>query len=279
MNNALPITLIDLTKRFGREVVGVDVCAAAGTDEFNAFLRKSLFESRLLVFKGQNRVSANELLLLAGAIGSAAPSADARFQLAGFPKISVVGQNAAPDQQSAMFVNGEIEWHYDYAQYETPALAGILFGVQIPAYGGDTIFCDTRSAYEMLSKGDQEKADKMFATFSVEKLNQLLVDLHAANRAEGAPSHPPVTRAVVPVHPITGRRSIQLAPELMTPVPPCSKDEMVSLLNYCTAEDFLYRHKWSVGDILIYDNLSMIHTATPLQNPLDTRILYRATIL
>ena len=142
--------------------------------------------------------------------------------------------------------------------------ASILRAIEVPAVGGDTLFANMTAAYEALSEAMKEMLAPLHAvhdfaqTAATQFAKPIVVedDLKGANRAV----HP-----VVRTHPETGRKGLYVNPGMTVRLEGFEADESEALLGFlfghATQHQFIYRHRWRQGDVVIWDNRSLMHCA------------------
>lgn len=161
-------------------------------------------------------------------------------------------------------------WHTDVTFVKRPPLGSILRAVTLPPYGGDTNWADLELAYSSLSEPVQRLADQLTAVHDGSKE----WGYYLAQRRQGEGSLwegevfrtlEPVEHPVVRVHPETGRRSLFVNPGFTTHIKDVSDAESRALLDlffaHLTKPEHVVRHRWSVGDVAMWDNRSTAHYA------------------
>ncbi len=155
-------------------------------------------------------------------------------------------------------------WHSDVSFRERPAVASILHAIEIPGLGGDTIFCNTAAAFDALSGAMKEmlaplRAHHDFAQTAATQFAKPVViedDLKGANRAV----HP-----VVRTHAETGRKSLFVNPGMTTHLENFNQQESAVLLGFlythATRPEFCFRHRYRKGDVVMWDNRTLMHYA------------------
>lgn len=161
-------------------------------------------------------------------------------------------------------------WHADITFVEHPPIGSILYGVEVPPAGGDTQFANQYLAYEALSEGMKELVDGRRALFEGSVAA-------AIARQDEAPEaeHP-----VVITHPDTGRKALFVGSATRHFVGMTveeSRPILDWLLGHATRYDFTYRHTWSQGDVVIWDNRCTLHYAVHDYGDAP-RVLHRLTI-
>ena len=145
------------------------------------------------------------------------------------------------------------EWHTDHAYDQIPAMGSILRAIEVPPYGGDTVFCSMGAAYEALS----ERFKEMLAG-----LNARHSSRHVFGDIEGASDalHP-----VVIAHPLSGRKGLFVNPQFTTQIdgldPIESKAILDAIFQHCQQPEFQARVRWQAGDVTMWDNRATWHKA------------------
>jgi alpha-ketoglutarate-dependent taurine dioxygenase len=173
--------------------------------------------------------------------------------------------------------DGEMHFHTDQCHQERPAMASMLYAIEVPRAGGNTLFANGYKAYDTLP-------DALKLRIAGRKaLNAYDYDAAAMKRgtrlADGVPScvHP-----VVRTHPATGRKALYVN-RLMTVriegLPAHESDELLdALFAHQERREFVYEHVWRPGDLLMWDNRCTLHARTDF-SPDERRLMRRVTIL
>ena len=173
-------------------------------------------------------------------------------------------------------------WHSDVSFRNRPAQASLLHAKTIPPVGGDTIFADQAAAYDALSEGMKAILAPLFAwhDFEVAARTQYAKpvvvegDMNGANCAR----HP-----LVRTKPETGRKSLFVNPGFTSHIDGLDANESKAILEFLyhhsTQPQFLYRHRWTEKDLLIWDNRSMMHFAVMDYPDDEPRYMERCTVI
>ncbi len=173
--------------------------------------------------------------------------------------------------------DGEMQFHTDQCHQERPAMASMLYAIEVPSVGGNTLFANGYKAYETLPAEIKQRIAGRKA------LNAY--DYHSAAMKRGtrlAQGVPFYIHPVVRTHPATGRRALYVN-RLMTArieeMPEAESDELLQLLfDHQERREFIYEHVWRPGDLLMWDNRCTLHARTDF-SPGERRLLRRVTIL
>ena len=211
---------------------------------------------------------------------------EADFLLPGYQEIVVIGNLMVDGKLRALFVNGREEWHYDYSYADRPSIAALFYAVEIPPEGGDTLFLDARAAYDALPADMKRRIDDLKGVNWYENLDR---HLRTMDPSRPLPSEalrrqwPPVKHGLVETHPETGRRALRISPSVLSGVEGLTEADSKSLIDellaHATAPQFVYRHRWKVRDLVIFDNRALLHSATWFDAEKYRRVMYRTTIL
>jgi taurine dioxygenase len=269
-----------LAGSLGAAVEGLDLTQPVGDDTMQA-LRQAFLEHLVLVFPGQAHITPAQHVAFARLWGplQTMPAG----HLPGHPELieiaarrGVKPSNANPERrthESAKLARTDI-WHSDQTYEQHPVIGSLLLARELPTAGGDTMFANQYDAFDTLSTGMQK----------------LLRDLRALHSGEGYyrlmgldPANAPLTpQPVARVHAETGRTALYVNRIWTKQFEDMTVEESQPLLNYLYAHAvepcFTFRHRWQVGDLLIWDNRAVQHYAVDDYGN-ETRIMHRATIL
>jgi taurine dioxygenase len=165
-------------------------------------------------------------------------------------------------------------WHSDVSFEERPPMASLLYAIQLPEVGGDTQFANQHLAYERLSPGLQRMLSGLRAVHTGRGL--AAVTGKGESWRDHGRLHP-----VVRTHPETGRKALYVnrgftvAFEDMTPEE--SGPLLDTLVDRATTPDLVYRHRWLPGDLVMWDNRSVMHYAVHDHGDVPRR-LHRVTV-
>lgn len=171
-------------------------------------------------------------------------------------------------------------WHTDLSYSLRPAKAAALLCLEKPAVGGDTMWANLTMAHETLSPKMQAIIADMEAVHDV-TLVRGLSQRDPALVADMRRRNPPVVHPMVRVHPETGRKSL-LAGERVSHILGLTEDESQALLGFlnahATSPEFVFRHRWRVGDIVLWDNRCTCHVALPDFDQTQPRHMLRCSM-
>ena len=154
-------------------------------------------------------------------------------------------------------------WHSDMTWHPTPPWITMLHARTIPKFGGDTGYANQHLAWEYLDQArkDQRRSHRRHLPSAEQLLN-----LSANHTGKGfGPNVPDSIHPVIRTHNENGKQALYVNPEFTTHIVDVSEQESLNLLFplwiHAITEEFCYRHRWRDGDLVIWDNRSVMHTA------------------
>jgi taurine dioxygenase len=264
----------------GAMVSGVDL--ARLDDESFAEIRRAFLAHLVLFFRDQ-KLDAAALKAFTARFGplSRVPYIAA---LEGEPDIVAV-RKEKEERRISVFGGA---WHSDFSFLAEPPLGSVLYALEVPPFGGDTLFADMYRAYEALSPGMQRLLDRLRAmhsghVYGAAKPPTLTMRTSASigisrNNPEADEERP---QPIVRVHPETGRKALFVNAIYTTRIEGMTEEESRPLLQFLYAHavrpEFTCRFSWQAGSVAVWDNRCTLHLAV---NDYDgfRRLLWRTTI-
>jgi taurine dioxygenase len=177
--------------------------------------------------------------------------------------------------------DGELQWHSDQSYMMNPATGAALYAVELPPEGGTTSWVDLAGAYAGLPDRLKRLVEGRHAVFSYVKRLAGYQGVDRVISAETKRKTPSVLHPLVHTHPVTGRRALYLDSTTTIGIEGVDDASGSALLdeiyNFATRPEFVYRHEWQVGDVVMWDNGSTMHRREPF-DPTARRLMKRTTI-
>ena len=272
------LTVDKLTPSVGAAVVGLTPERLTSDELLGAAVLDALEDNGVLVFRGLD-LDPPAQVAFCRRLGEVDHSSDGHHPVAGIYPITLdTSKNA-----SAAYLRATFDWHIDGCtpiNDEVPQKATVLSAVQVAVRGGETEFANSYAAYEALTDAQKDRVGSLRVVHSLEA-SQRRVDPDPSPeqlaRWRARPSHQ---------HPLvwthrSGRKSLVLGASADYVVG-MDRDEgralLTELLDGATGNDNVYRHHWSVGDTVIWDNRGVLHRAAPY-DPDSPREMLRTTVL
>ena len=183
------------------------------------------------------------------------------------------------DDRRRMYTLGNRLWHTDASFQDPPGRYSMLSAKMVPPAGADTEFADTRAAYDALDPATKARLEGLRVHHSITHSRQTLGFEFSAEEADALKGavHP-----LVRTLPRSNRRALYVASHASRvidwPVPE-GRLLLHDLIEHATQRQFVYRHAWRVGDLVIWDNRATMHRATPFDDMQHRRELHRVTTL
>jgi taurine dioxygenase len=263
---------------FGAQADGIDL---AGTFDF-AEVEKAFFANQLLVFRKQ-RLNAGQFLAYARRFGPPEPHVIDQFHHPEHPDILVLS-NVVKDGKPTGLADAGTYFHTDYSYLDMPARATTLYSIQVPSVGGDTLFADQYAAYDDLSSSMKTTIADLVALHHYGNRNdrdersRTVASLLSEEQKQKVTW---VKHKIARKHPVTGRTALYAVGGTSFGIEGMPDKEAHELLDelrdHATQPKYQYRLKYGVGDVVIWDNASLLHSAT-LIDPNDPRTLWRITV-
>jgi taurine dioxygenase len=266
-----------LGEKIGVEISDVDV-AAVDEDDF-ATIYRAWLDHNVMVIPHQ-ALDIDAFLNYSRRFGILEPHPSKSTRHPDYPEITMLGANkwdADGNLNIAIYRRGAEGWHTDGAYDAVPFKATQLYAVAIPSRGGDTLFASMYAAYDALPATLKERLDGKQGAFTYGGRRNPSLLLDEADR-----DWKPVFHPLVRTHPETGRKALYFDPGKILRIEGVESVESDALIEEITARmiqpDAEYRHKWSVGDIVIWDNRCSYHLAAGDYPPEEERIHWRVSI-
>ncbi len=282
------IRVNELGPGVGAEVTGVDVKAGLDDRAFN-IVRDALHEYSVVVLPGQD-LPPEDQIAFTRRFGEMRTSFYNRYGVPGFPELSVVS-NILDDKGEAIGIaDAGMLWHTDASYLPRPDMYTLLYGIDIPQAGGaslgDTVFASSWRAFEALPPEMQSRLRGLRAMHSfidhLEKKRQAGNLKRAPLTEKQKAELPDVLHPVVRTHPVTGRPCLYVTEGHTSRIEGLGDEESDALLkqlaDHLHDPRFHYRHRWTKGDLLIWDNCSAHHLAI-FDYGTKPRRLHRAGVL
>jgi alpha-ketoglutarate-dependent 2,4-dichlorophenoxyacetate dioxygenase len=284
--SAQAIRVTPLHPLVGARAEGVDLrrpLAAAQAREIEAAMDRYA----VLVFPGQDIDDDQQMDFAArfGPIETTRATVDVEKQRLAHPLMNDIsnldedGGILAADDRRRMFNLGHRLWHSDSSFKATPAKYPMLHARSIPPEGGETEFADMRAAWDALSPNMQDKVRDLVCDHSL-IYSRALLGFSEFNEEERR-QFEPVPQRLVRRHAGSGRLGLYLSAHIGT-IHGWPRPEAMALIRdlaeHATQREFVYRHRWNVGDLVVWDNRCTMHRGRAYDDRLYPRDMRRATV-
>jgi taurine dioxygenase len=263
-----------LSSALGAEILGIDLRDDIDARVF-AQIRDAWHQNLVIVLRGQN-MSEEDQVRFAEKFGPPAVIHTKQF-VRNHPAVMLISNIREDGKPIGALPDGEMHFHTDQCHQERPAMASMLYALEVPRAGGNTLFANGYTAYETLPPEIKRRIDGRKA------LNAYDYETAATKRGTRlSQSVPSYAHPVVRTHPATGRKALYVN-RLMTVriegLPAQESEDLLAMLfDHQERREFIYEHVWRVGDLVIWDNRCTLHARTDF-SPDERRLMRRVTIL
>lgn len=256
-----------LNPTIGVEITDIDLSGPLDDATFGA-IKEAWLHNKVAVFPGQH-LTEESLMRFGKRFGELEIHVRSTYHSRQNSEVMIVSNKKEEGRSIGVLGDGEAVWHIDQSYMPQPTFGTILFGEEIPPEGGDTWFADLATAYEQLPADLKAKIAGKRGVNSVDRHNRrdaakrpdLQMSAEQLKRAPDSP-HP-----LVRTHPLLGTQAIYYSPSHTAEVEGQSEADsqalFAELLPHMTQPDLVYKHHWSVGDVVMWDNSSTMHRRDP----------------
>src|SRR6478752_10684903 len=257
---AARIDVVPLSTHIGAEIRGIDLRTTLDADTIKQ-IHQAWLNHSVLLFRNQN-FSQEDLLRVTGCFGELAPlTRPAKFFPKGYarllPNIMMISNIRENGETIGALPDGEMMFHHDMIHKELPHNGTLLYSLEIPTYGGDTLFASGAAAYDTLDPAIKAKLEGRRAFHHYN---------YGATQRGGTGGVGATSEAAHPIfrtHDETGRKAIyvnRLMTRRIEGLPEAESDAALeALFDHSEKPEFVYRHVWKVGDLLLWDNRCSTH--------------------
>ena len=282
----MPIDVKPLSRNFAARITGVDLTRSIPADVLTE-VEAAINQYGVLVFPDQaitdeQQIAFSRLLgpleIAPYFVGEKRRRLQHR-ELEDISNLDPDGNQLALDDLRRLYNLGNQLWHTDSSFKHKPARFSMLSARTIPDEGGETEFADMRAAYDALPDEMQRRIEGLIAEHNI---------FHSRSRIgftdfnpDVAQALPPVQQVMVRTHPGSGRKTLYLASHashvIGWPIE-TGRKLIEDLLDFATQPQFVYQHRWQVGDLVMWDNRCTMHRGRPYDEAKYRRDMHRTTV-
>jgi alpha-ketoglutarate-dependent taurine dioxygenase len=270
--------LIPLTEITGTEVRGIDVNRPISDSDFER-IYKAWIDTTILLFRGQS-LDPQQQIALTDRFGEGVSYTRSRFSREDAPDLLILSNIRENGRLIGSPVSGRV-WHTDGHFLTRPPAGSVLYAVETPPIGGDTLFANMFAAYEALP-----------AVVKTRIADRKVIISRIQSRPYNYPDRPRPTeeerrewidmpQPMVLTHTVSGRKALYTGGSVPWRIVGMSEAESAPLVTFVQEFSimprFTYRHRWRPGDIIIWDNRSAMHRATAYDSEKYRRLMHRTT--
>ena len=272
----------------GATVEGIDLAKPLDRTEFRAIL-KALGQYGVLRFPAQS-LDAARLKAFGARFGSLEINVAGAYQEPGHPEVMILSNIVENGRPIGARDAGQ-DWHTDMSYNATIAFANVLYALKVPRRDGrplgGTEFANMRAAYQELPEDLKRRLDGMTVLHDFNKFWELMRTRPGSWRMPMTPEQrsqkPPVSHPIFLTHPITGDKVLYANPGYAIRINELPQDEsdrtLAFLFEHQLQPRFRYLHRWTEGDLLMWDDLLTLHNAQADYSPDEPRLIKRCQVM
>ena len=255
----MAIRVTPLSGHTGAAISGVDLSRPLADADF-ARIRRALLDHVVIVISGL-APEFRALLDFGRRFGTLVPHVLTQYHHPETSEVSVISNVVDSGQGRTTGMPAGAFWHSDLSYDVRPSDATLLYSVEVPETGGDTLFANMYRAYETLPEPTKRRIEGLSAVHRYGwNGGAAVVALSEEQRA----AHPDAVHPMVRVHPETGRKVLFVNPGFTMKIAGTDEDGALleELFDHARRPEFQYRHTWRAGQIVACDNRASMHRAT-----------------
>lgn len=269
----------------GAEIRGVDLAQPLSDAAFGEI--EHAFHKHMVIFFRDQHLTPEQQIGFSRRFGPLEIHVLKQYLLPGYPE--VLRLSNAKDERGEFIglPDGGQTWHTDTSYRAKPSRASVLYSLEIPHDEtgrplGDTLWSNTAAAYDALPDAMKRRLDGLKAIHYYGKRARVVNSPRAQLTSEQRAATPEVHHPVVRTHPYTGRKALYVFEGECVGITGMPEMEALALIKelheHCLQPQFIYRHRWAVGDVVMWDNCQSLHFAVADYELPRRRLLHRTTI-
>lgn len=266
----------------GAEITGIDLADDIGDNLFRQ-VHQAFMDHTVLVFRDQD-LEPDAQVAFSRRFGPSERHVLKQFARPDNPDVFLISNLKEKGKPKGAIRAGQF-WHSDLSYMACPTLASFLHAREVPDRGGDTLFAGMAAAYEALSEKMKAMVSGLKAVHDYTKIYETYFSRFPDRpglTAEEIAKVPPVEHPVVRAHPETGRKALFVNPGFTRRIVGLSFEESQSVLDFlfdhAVRPEFVYRHAWRAGDLVMWDNRGSVHQALADYDMDEARHMHRTSV-
>jgi taurine dioxygenase len=249
-------------------------------------IEDAFHDNVVVYFRGQ-RLSNERHIEFSGRFGELEIHVVKKYLLPDYPEILLISNIRNEAGEHVGLADAGFTWHTDVSYRKNPSRCSLLYAIEVPHRDGmpigDTLFTNTIAAYEALPETMRKRLDGLKAVHRYSERRRIANSPRPKLTKEQLAETPDVAHPIVRTHPFTGRKSLYVTAGECIGIEGMPQDEGAALIEelheHCIRPDFQYRHKWQVGDLLMWDNATSMHIAVCDYALPERRLMHRTTVI
>ena len=280
----MSLVIQSISPHIGAEVIGADLGQPVGNNLFRELHQAWVDADGLLVVRDQH-LTPEQQIAFSRRFGELATAGDnpviQKYALPGYPEIFRVSNKKEQGGEPLGREDAGTYWHADGTWQAHPSKASILYGIEIPRVGGNTMFADLYQAWETLTPTMQCMLEPLQAVHAMANASGTSFEREFTGKGDVVSSKAAVHPLAI-THPDSGRKALFVNRGYTQQIVGLSRAESDALLaflfQHSTQPELVYRHTWKPGDLVIWDNRCTAHYAIPDYKAIGDRYLHRTSV-
>lgn len=268
----------------GAEIV-LDLSEPMDDETFKA-VEDAFHDNIVVVFRNQH-LTEDQQIAFSRRFGELEVHIVRKYLLADHPEILLVSNIRNDAGELIGLADAGFTWHTDVSYRKNPSRCSLLYAKEVPVRDGvtlgNTLFCNTIEAYDVLPKEFKSFLDGKRAIHRYSERMRVADSPRPKLTAAQLAETPDVSHPIVRTHPFTGRKALYVTKGECIGIEGVPDDEGKAMIEelheHCIRPEFLYRHQWQAGDLLMWDNATSMHLAVCDYALPQRRLMHRTTVI
>lgn len=265
----------------------IDFDLAGEVDDATFGAIESAFHEHIVVVFRDQRLSNQRHIEFSRRFGELEIHIVEKYLLPGYPEILLISNVRNQAGEHIGLADAGFTWHTDTSYRRRPSRCSLLYAKEVPQRDGrargDTVFANTVAAYQALPASMKRRLDGLKAIHRYSARRRVADSPRPKLTQAQLDETPDIAHPIVRTHPHTGRKALYVTAGECIGIEGMPEDEAVELIGeldaHCVRPEFLYRHQWRVGDLLMWDNASAMHLAICDYALPERRLMHRTTVI
>jgi taurine dioxygenase len=248
---------------------------------------EQIFHDNIVVFFRDQKLSGEPQIDFSRRFGELEIHIVKKYLLPDYPEILLISNLRNGAGEHIGLADAGFTWHSDTSYRQFPSRCSLLFAREVPHRDGnplgDTVFANCIAAYDALSATMKRRLDGLKAIHRYSSRRRVENSPRPKLTAAQIAETPDIAHPIVRTHPHTGRKALYITAGECIGIEGMPEDEAVDLIAeldaHCVRPEFLYRHRWRIGDLLMWDNASAMHLAMCDYALPERRLMHRTTVI
>src|SRR5579864_8522959 len=280
----MPIPVTKCDAALGAEV-GFDLSGPIDEPTFSRL--EQIFHDNIVVFFRDQNLTNQQHIAFSRRFGELEVHIVKKYLLAGYPEILLVSNIKSEAGEHIGLADAGFTWHSDVSYRRRPSRCSLLYAKEVPLSDGeplgDTVFANCIAAYEALPEATKRAIAGKRAIHRYAMRRRIENSPRPKLTAAQLDETPDVCHPIVRTHPYTGRKALYVTAGECIGIEGMPEDEALGLIaeldSHCVKPEFCYRHRWRVGDLVMWDNASAMHLAICDYALPQRRLMHRTTVI